>query len=110
VQNLDKLYLKASWTYDQDFEPLESSVISIARVTSIGGALSQFPEFINNLIGLFASVPIVKQLITAISFPVTRIHEAAGQTSIAALAVLICLALLVVLVVVVRRRKARRQS
>jgi len=110
VQNFDKLYLKASWIYDRDFEPLESSVISVARVNSIGGALSQFPEFINGLFALLANVPIVKQLIAAISLPVTRIHEAAGQTSIAALTVLICLALLVVLVVAVRKRKAHRQS
>jgi hypothetical protein len=110
VQNLDKLYLKASWIYDRDFEPLESSIISVARVNSIGGALSQFPEFINGLFALLANVPIVKQLIAAISLPVTRIHEAAGQTSIAALTVLICLALLVVLVVAVRKRKAHRQS
>jgi hypothetical protein len=110
VQNLDRLYLKASWIYDRDLEPLESSVITIAQFNSIGGTLSRFPELINGLISLLSNAPIVKQLITAISLPVTRIYEATGQASIVPLTVLVSTVLLVVIVVVARKRKAHRQS
>jgi hypothetical protein len=49
AENVDKIYLKARWTYDPDYEPVESSVVTVTRIDSNANRISQWPQFLRNL-------------------------------------------------------------
>jgi len=77
----EKIYFKARWTYDPDYEPIESSISAVTRIAS--GRRSRWPQFLNSIIGLVENSPVPSQVIAIFLYPLIKASEAAMLLSAA---------------------------
>ena len=75
VHQREKIYFKARWTYDPDYEPIESSISTVTRIVT--DRHTRWPEFLNSLVGLVENSPIPSQVITILLYPLIKASEAA---------------------------------
>jgi len=75
MRQSEKIYLKARWTYDPDYEPIESSISAVTRIAT--NRHLRWPEFLNNIIGLVENSPVPSQVIAILLYPLIKISEAA---------------------------------
>jgi hypothetical protein len=110
AESTDKIYLKARWTYDPDYEPIESSVVTVTRIDSNANRIFQWPQFLRNLAGFLENFPFFTQLLAMTLSFITRIYETIVWTTSNAMFLPIYLGLLVLLVFLIWRRATRRPS
>jgi len=75
VHQREKIYFKARWTYDPDYDPIESSISTVTRIVT--DRHTRWPEFLNSLVGLVENSPIPSQVITILLYPLIKASEAA---------------------------------
>jgi len=73
----EKIYFKARWTYDPDYEPIESSISVVTRIVSVTGRQLMWPQFLNSIVGLVENSPVPSQVIAILLYPLIKINEAA---------------------------------
>jgi len=109
-ESINKIYLKARWTFDPDYEPIESSVVTVTRIDSNASRIFQWPQFLRNLAGFLESFPFFTQLLAMTLSFVTRIYEITIWTTSNAMSLPIYVGLLVLVVFLIWRRRRRRLS
>jgi len=75
MRQSEKIYLKARWTYDPDYEPIESSISAVTRIVT--GRHLRWPEFLNSIVGLVENSPVPSQVIAILLYPLIKVSEAA---------------------------------
>jgi len=110
IQPSEKLYFKARWTYDPDYDPLESSVAVVTRIGSVDSKALPWPTFLRNLVGFLENVSILSQLTSTASNILIKANNAVQQTPIGLLAIAICIGLFFSLTVLIWRRTHRSRS
>jgi len=110
AESVDKIYLKARWTYEPDYEPIESSVVVVTRIDSTANRIFQWSQFLRNLAGFFENSPFLTQLLAMTSSLIARTYEIVMWTMSNAAFIPVCLGLLVLLIYLVWRRATRRST
>jgi len=83
VRQGEKIYFKARWTYDPDYDSLESSTVAVTRIISVAGRQSQWPQFLNSIVRFFENAPVPRQMTATLLYPLIKISEIAMQVSAA---------------------------
>ena len=110
AESVDKIYLKARWTYDSDYEPIESSVVTVTLIGSSANRIFQWPQLLRNLVGFLENFPFFAQFLAMTLSFITRIYEVVVWTTSNVLFLPIYLGSLVLLVFLIWRRATRRPS
>ena len=79
----EKIYFKAKWTYDPDYDPLESSVTTVTRIVTPTGRQSRWPQFLHGIMRLLENTPVPSQVTAGLLFPLLKISEIATLASVA---------------------------
>ena len=80
----EKILFRARWTYDPDYDPLESSIITVTRIVSVAGRQSQWPQFLYVILRPLENAPIPGQVTATLLYPLIKISEITMQASAAA--------------------------
>jgi len=110
IQPFDKLYVKAKWTYDPDYEPLESSIVVLTRINSSYRRMLQSPEFLRNFVVLLENSPVLSKLAAISLNLLTNPRDAIQSTVTDSLAIPIYLGLFLLIAVLIWRRKHKPSS
>lgn len=83
VPQFEKVYFKARWTYDPDYEPLESPVVEVRRIAPTGDPQSQWPHFLRSIVRILENASIPSQVIAILLYPLMKINQIAALLSAA---------------------------
>jgi len=75
MRQSEKIYLKARWTYDPDYEPIESSISAVTQIAT--DRHLRWPEFLNSIVGSVENSPVPSQVIAILLYPLIKVSEAA---------------------------------
>jgi len=84
AEQLQKIYLKAKWVYDPDYEPLESPVAVVTRVVVPGSGGWESPQFLHTLLGFLEGLHAPSQLVAMLLYPLIVINRLATLLTVAA--------------------------
>ncbi len=81
IRHGEKIYFKARWTYDPDYDSLESSIVTVTRIVSVAGQQLQWPQFLHSIFMFLENAPIPRQMTATLLYPLIKISEIAMQVS-----------------------------
>jgi len=110
VEPFERLHLKARWTYDPDYEPLESPIVVIMRIGPTDGRTLQWPVFLRNLVGFLENVLLHNEPVTIVRNLVTKVYDVLRWTMTNTLIAPIVSGLLLLIVLMWKRTRRSADS
>lgn len=76
--DIEKIYFKARWTYDLDYEPIESPVAVVTRIIPPKGASSKWPEFLQSFVKFLDTLHVPSRLTAMLLYPLISVNALVG--------------------------------